>query len=102
MGGYGTWDLATRKPELFAAVAPVCGGADDSKVSALKEVPVWTVHGDADNVVPVKRTRSAVEALRAAGGNPVYVELPGVKHNSWTTAYTDNDGLLPWMFRQSK
>ena len=32
MGGYGTWDLATRKPDLFAAVAPVCGGADDSKV----------------------------------------------------------------------
>ena len=102
MGGFGTWDLATRKPELFAAVAPICGGADNSKVAVLRDVPLWAVHGDADNAVPVVRSRSAVDALKAAGGNPVYVEMPGVKHNSWTPAYSDADGLLPWMFRQSK
>ena len=26
MGGYGTWTLACRYPERFAAIAPVCGG----------------------------------------------------------------------------
>lgn len=102
MGGYGTWDLAARKPELFAAVAPICGGADNSKVAALKDIPVWVVHGAVDNVVPPQRSRLPVEALRKAGGNPIYTELPEVGHNSWTPAYTDNDGLLPWMFRQSK
>ncbi|MEZ6122519.1 MAG: alpha/beta hydrolase-fold protein [Planctomycetaceae bacterium] len=100
MGGFGTWDLAMRRPEMFAAVAPVCGGTDDSKVAVLKNVPVWVTHGSADTVVDPVRSRGAVEKLREAGGHVTYVELPGVGHNSWTPAYTDNDGLLPWMFRQ--
>lgn len=102
MGGYGTWDLAMRKPNLFAAVAPICGGADNAKVGVLKDVPVWVAHGDADRAVPVARGRLAVAALKEAGGHPIYVELPGVGHNSWTPSYSDNDGLVPWMFRQRK
>lgn len=102
MGGYGTWDLAIRKPNLFAAIGPICGGADNSRLASLTELPIWVTHGDADSVVPVQRSRTAVEALREAGANPVYVELPNVPHNSWTPAYSDNDGLVPWLFRQSR
>jgi enterochelin esterase family protein len=102
MGGYGTWDIAIRQSELFAAVGPICGGADNSRVEALSSMPVWITHGDADSVVPVGRSRLATEALRAAGGRPTYVERPGVAHNSWTPAYSDNDGLVPWLFRQSR
>lgn len=102
MGGYGSWDLAVRQPDLFAAVAPVCGGADNSSLSVLKDMPVWIAHGDADQAVPVERSRLARAALRAVGNEPVYVEMPGVGHNSWTPSYTDNDGLVPWLFRQKK
>ena len=31
MGGYGSWDLAERMPERFAAVVPVCGGGDEKQ-----------------------------------------------------------------------
>lgn len=102
MGGYGTWELAMRRPELFAAAGAVCGGADNSKVNLLKNVPIWVAHGDADNVVPVQRSRVPVNVLREAGGRPVYVEYPGVGHNSWTASYSDNDGLVPWLFRQRR
>ncbi len=102
MGGYGSWDLAVRKPDLFAAVAPICGGADNASLAALKDIPVWVAHGDKDRAVPVERSRLAVAALRKAGGNPVYVEMPGVEHNSWTPSYSDNDGLVPWLFRQKR
>ena len=102
MGGYGSWDLGARKPEWFAAVAPICGGADNSTVAALKNMPVWVAHGDADGAVPVARSRMAVAALREAGGNPIYIEMPGVGHNSWSPSYEDNDGLVPWMFRQKR
>ena len=102
MGGFGSFDLASRHPEWFAAVAPICGAADPAKVGVLRDVAVWVVHGDADTVVPVERSRSAVDHLTQAGGQPVYVELPGVGHNSWTPAYSDNDGLVPWMFRQRR
>jgi predicted peptidase len=102
MGGYGTWDLAMRHPEWFAAIAPICGGGDERQAAKLKDTPVWVFHGDKDTVVPVARSRTMVEAIRAAGGQPKYSELPGVGHNSWQHACDDKSGLLEWMFQQSR
>ena len=102
MGGFGSFDLGARHPDWFAAVAPICGAADLTKVAALKDLPVWVAHGDDDEAVPVDRSRNAVQALREAGGHPIYIEMPGVGHNSWTPSYEDNDGLVPWMFRQRR
>jgi len=31
-GGYGTWGLASRMSDVFAAVAPICGGSWDIKL----------------------------------------------------------------------
>ncbi|MGE0609423.1 MAG: dienelactone hydrolase family protein [Pirellulales bacterium] len=101
MGGYGTWDLAARHPEWFAAAAPICGGGDEQAAGKLKDMPLWAFHGDQDNAVPVGRTRSMIEAVRQAGGKPKYSELPGVGHNSWVPAYGDPEGLIPWMFEQA-
>lgn len=102
MGGFGSFDLGIRHPDWFAAIAPICGAADPARVTAIDDIPLWIVHGSADTTVLPDRSRSAVLALKEAGGAPVYVELPSVGHNSWTPAYEDNDGLVPWMFRQRK
>lgn len=102
MGAFGAFDLAIRRADWFAAIAPICGAVDPTKVNVLTDKPIWIVHGDADNVVPVERSRSAVRALTAIGNKPVYVELPGIGHNSWTPAYADTNGLIPWMFRQNR
>lgn len=102
MGGYGCWDLAIRYPEKFAAVAPICGGGDPSKAARLVGVPVWAWHGTADRAVPVDRSRVMIEAIRRAGGNPKYTELEGVGHDSWTPAYRDPEGVIPWMFAQAR
>jgi predicted peptidase len=100
MGGYGSWDLAARHPDWFAAVVPICGGGDVSTAGKLKDIPLWAVHGGADTVVPVDQTRKMIEAVKKAGGQPKYSELEGVGHNSWTPGYTDPKGALPWMFEQ--
>jgi predicted peptidase len=100
MGGYGSWDLAERSPQRFAAVAPICGGGDPKHAERLVGIPVWAWHGAEDPAVPVKRSRLMIEAIRSAGGNPKYTELPGVEHNSWVQAYHGPDNLLPWLFEQ--
>lgn len=100
MGGYGSWDAAIRYPERFAAVAPICGGGDERGAARLVDVPIWAFHGDQDEAVPVERTRRMIKAIIDAGGEPKYTEFPGVGHNSWTPAYSDPNGLLPWMFEQ--
>ena len=48
----------------------------------------------------LERSRAMIEAIRAAGGSPRYKELPGVGHDSWGAAYSDPDGVIPWMFQQ--
>jgi predicted peptidase len=101
MGGFGSWELAARRPELFAAVVPICGGGDPSQARRLKNVPVWAVHGDADRTVPLECSRVMIQALRDAGGQPRYSELPGVGHDSWTQTYRKSNGVIQWLFEQA-
>jgi predicted peptidase len=102
MGGFGTWEFATRRPELFAAAAPVCGGGDKNNVKPLVGLPLWAWHGDADGAVNVERSREMIAAIKAAGGSPKYTELPKVGHDSWNQAYNGPDNMLPWLFSQSR
>ena len=100
MGGFGTWNLAARHPDWFAAAVPICGGGDPTLASALVPVPIWAVHGADDKVVSAELSRKMIDAIRAAGGKPRYTEIEGVGHDSWTPGYKDPNGALPWMFQQ--
>jgi predicted peptidase len=101
MGGIGTWDLITAKPDLFAAAFPICGGGDPAKADRLVSLPIWAFHGAADDVVLPDRSRVMIAAIKKAGGHPRYTEYPGVKHESWLNAYQEPD-LLPWLFAQKR
>lgn len=101
MGGYGTWDLLARKPELFAAGVPICGGGDEKQAARLVKMPIWAFHGDKDTAVRPERSRNMIAAIKKAGGNPKYTEYAGVGHNSWTQTYRDPD-LFAWLFAQKK
>jgi predicted peptidase len=101
MGGFGTWDAAMRNPTLFAAALPICGGADPSKALLLKDLPIWTFHGSADDVIPVTATRMMVEALKAAGGKIQYTEYPGAGHNVWNQTYAMPE-VLRWFIDQHR
>ncbi len=112
MGGGGTWQIGLSHPELFSALAPVCGVTDVRKwlkpdapgydVKALEalsppafaenaaRLKVFIFHGDADPVVPVEDSRRMVARFKALGwlGKTVtYTEYPGVDHRAWVPAY---------------
>lgn len=101
MGGYGTWDLACRHPERFAAALPICGGGDAAVAPRLVGLPLWCFHGSDDPLVPAALSRSMIAAIVAAGGTPIYSELPGVGHDSWSPAYR-NPAVLDWLFAQRR
>ena len=101
MGGYGTWDIITRNPDLFGAAVPVCGGGDPAQAEKIAKIPIWAFHGGKDPVVKPERSREMVEALKKAGGEPKYTEYPDVGHNSWVKAYQDAD-MMAWLFAQKK
>ena len=102
MGGYGTWDIVQRHPDWFAAAMPCCGGGDATLAWKIREVPIWTFHGDRDTVVPFKRSRDMVSALWAVDGKIRYREYPGVGHGCWGPTYADWDNVLSWFFAQRR
>lgn len=99
MGGYGTWSLAAKYSERWAAIAPICGGGDPKDAARIKGIPCWCFHGDADEAVPVQESREMIEALKKAGGKPKYDEYANVGHNSWDRAY-GNEELYRWFLQQ--
>jgi predicted peptidase len=102
MGGFGTWDLLTRRPGLFAAGAPICGGGDVTAAPALAKLPLWVFHGADDTVVKTVRSRLMVDALKGAGSTLVkYSEYPGVGHDAWSPAFKEAE-FLPWLFAQRR
>jgi predicted peptidase len=101
MGGYGTWDMIARRPELFAAAVIVCGGGDEATAGKIAKLPQWIFHGAKDGAVKPSRSRNMVEALKKAGGNPKYTEYPEVGHDAWKPAYQDSE-LYKWLFAQKR
>lgn len=102
MGGYGSWKLAAKYPNRFAAVVPVCGSGDPDDAEKLKDIPIWVFHGDQDRAVPFKKSVEMVEAIKKAGGESIrFTSLEHFGHNSWTAAYGAPE-LYQWMNQQTK
>ncbi len=80
MGGYGTWSIAPKYPELFAALAPIAGGGNPQVMSKIKHIPQIVIHGDNDPTVPVERSRVMVKAAKEFGIEIKYIEVPGGNH----------------------
>jgi predicted peptidase len=101
MGGYGTWALASRYPDRFAAIAPVCGGGTLPMAFGLTEIPVWAFHGAKDKVVPVEESEQMVELVNRRRGNAKLTIYPEAGHDSWTETY-DNQEFYDWLLGHRK
>lgn len=99
MGGFGTWYTAMAYPELFAAIAPCCGGGMAWNADVLK-MPIWTFHGLADDVVSPNQTIEMIEALKGKNPNLKYDLYEGVGHNSWNKAFSEQ--TLNWILSHKK
>ncbi|MHC4556419.1 MAG: carboxylesterase family protein [Planctomycetota bacterium] len=101
MGGYGTWTLASKYPERFAAITPICGGGKRFLARRLKDLPIWAFHGAKDKVVPLKESEEMVNTIKAVGGNAKLTVYPEAGHDSWTATY-NNQELYDWFLRHRK
>lgn len=101
MGGYGTWDWSSARPEKFAAIIPICGGGDVNRMPALKNMPAWVFHCADDPTVNVSNSRTLVNALKAMGSNVQYTEYPNGGHDAWTRTYANAD-VYTWLLKQHK
>ena len=122
MGGNGTWLIASRNPQVFAAAAPVYGGWDYrinvngynytnpegtrpmerflqeahssfAGAEGLLHVPLYVMHGDNDQAVPVEQSRHGVKLLQRWGYDVRYREIPGRGHEDLKS----RDEIAGWL-----
>ena len=99
MGGYGTWYTSMARPDLFAAIAPVCGGGMAWNAGVLK-MPIWAFHGANDSVVSVSQSDEMVSKLKDVGADITYTRIDGVSHDAWNHTY--NKELLEWLLSKKR
>ena len=124
MGGFGTWNVATRHPELFAAISPIYGGGDyhvftpreklekmnnweiylsdksssTAQLEALNNMPILVSHGDRDMSVDVNLSRYLVRMLQRLNYVVRYIEVPEKGHTElglW-------DQIIPWFLEHKR
>lgn len=100
MGGYQTWKTVIAAPELFAAAFPICAAYDVpvEEMEKVKDIPMWLVHCEIDDAVPVENSRKAYKGMMDLGADIQYTEYPDVKvdgedfnpHASWIYALNND------------
>lgn len=97
MGGMGAFELLYRKPEVFAAAFPICGGGNPELINNMvKEVQVWAFHGADDPVVPPHLSEKMINAITKAGANARLTLFPNTGHNAWDRVFSSPE-LLQWL-----
>ncbi|HBK07339.1 MAG TPA: hypothetical protein DDZ81_16045 [Acetobacteraceae bacterium] len=107
MGGMGAWQMLLdynmqtgAKGHIFAAGMPLAGAhrtADPAKAAeALRQVPIWAIHGAQDKEVSLDWDRTMARLL---SGSPTfrYTEVAGVGHDVWDGYYARQD-VWDWLF----
>ena len=90
MGGGGTLWLGLTRPDIWAAIAPVCPAPPDGTLDLAENagnLPVHLFIGDKDFLY--KTAQDWKGKLETSARRLDYVEYPGVGHNSWEWAYKD-------------
>ena len=80
MGAIGTWKIAPKYPDIWAAISPISGSGTPASLERIKNVPEIIVHGDDDRTVNVQGSRTMVAKLKELGTEFKYIEVPGGSH----------------------
>jgi len=128
MGASGSYRLACKWPDRFAAVVVVAGRVEpgaqytpeeiaidraanpvvaasdpfSALATRLRNMPMWIFHGDADEQVPVSQSRRLVAALKRIGAPVRYTEIPGADHNSAPPKAYAESALFQWLLSQHR
>ena len=103
-GGFGTWYLAGKYPDKFAAIAPVAGFGHPERAApiAAAKLPIWNIAGGRDEVVPVQHFYSALNELERLGHPEVRFTIHAdMGHPVWVRAYASQD-LYDWLLSHRK
>lgn len=101
MGGFGTWEIALQVPEMFSAIAPICGGGMNWRAWYVRNLPIRVYHGRLDDIVPLSQSEAMVNSIRVQGGSVEFTIYDDLGHCCWDRAFEQTD-LIPWLVSQKR
>lgn len=103
MGGYGVLHFAGAFSQRIAAAVALCGGGNVLDGAKLASIPLWIMHGTADQAVSYKESEKIVNSIKQCnqGINLKYDLLAGVGHGELSRFFS-MDELYSWLFSHSK
>jgi predicted peptidase len=103
-GGFGTWYIASKHPEVFAAISPIVGWGHPDLMPPIAEskLPVWAFSGGRDPVVPKKYFLPGLNKLEELGHPEVrYTIEEDMGHDTWKRVYGGED-LYRWFLEHTR
>ena len=80
LGGRGTWYMASRHPDLFAAAIPMAARSDSEDAALVGDMPVFIIHARDDEVVPFGPAEQLAREMKDRGQTVSFMALDGVGH----------------------
>ncbi|MCJ7802683.1 MAG: prolyl oligopeptidase family serine peptidase [Candidatus Marinimicrobia bacterium] len=106
LGGSGTWYLAIKFPDKFAAIAPMSGFTRHidyiiKNTDKLIDIPIWAFHGKTDKVVEFEDTEWMINRLKEKNKDLKFTVEPDVGHWIDWLVYP-NQELYDWFLKYDK
>ncbi len=99
MGGRGTWYIAGRHQDTFAAAIPISASPTPHASEFDWKVPLYVIQSRADEIVPFEETRRIVSQLRQKGTVVEFAELDGITHYETDLFIEPTSAVVPWLRR---
>lgn len=102
-GGFGTWYLASRHAQLFAAIAPVVGYGHKDLMPPIAEaqLPVWCFAGGRDGGVKAQYFYPGLNYLESLGHSSLKFTIEAdMGHDVWARVYAGQD-LYSWLLQHT-
>ncbi len=103
-GGFGTWYIASKNPNRFAAINPIVGWGDPRLMESIADhkIPVWAFAGGRDNTVQAQYFFAGINKLEELGNDKVRFTIhEDMGHDAWRRVYGGED-IYNWFLENSK
>ena len=97
MGGAGTWYMAPRYPNRFAAALPMAGRPEPNLEAFAWETPMYVIHSTADELIALAPAKSAIEQLQAKGISVELAIIDDITHYQMALYRPHLRAAIPWI-----
>lgn len=97
MGGSGTWYMAARHPGIFSAAIPISAPVDPSITPLVDDVPLFIIHGDLDEIYPLREVKNLYERQKMRGAEIKLMIVENTTHHELTRFITPLRAAIPWL-----